>query len=279
MKRIILITLLLFALISPAYAIGNLTGIARINITGATIGKSYSMNELAGSYYEVTSYLKDTLRIEMEAVVPVKSQLVSDDFEPIPDIFWIKLEEREFTLNYGEKAVTDIMFTIPDDPKYLGKKFQFNISGRLAGSPYRTAFTTKVLLSISPSRFSVPRLIKELGMDKLEFDLAPRAYSASGIPLGEKIDLSGLTGESFEISNNSDQKYAFKITADDFLFSDESEIVLGPRERKIFHPYVLIPDEKSHRAREFIFTLKAEAIGQLPEQSRSSTITVRTKEN
>lgn len=294
LQKVLLPVCLLFYVVSPIYGAGRLTGPGQINISMIRIGQTYSFKKISGFYYEVTNYIEDGLKLGIEPIIPSRNKLASTEFEPIPDISWVKLEREKFILKYGQKASTNLYLTFPNDPKYLGRKYQFNL--RVYTIDYRQSLSlsTQILLTISEKRVSVVELIEQMELDKLKFELTPDRCLISNFPLGKKIDLSEFTGKAFKLSNQSEQKYAFTLTVSsstensdleiskcqvgniNFLSFDTGEVILEPQKSKKFYPYLLIPDERKYRNKKFIFILKAEVLGQIPEQSKFGIIIVKT---
>jgi hypothetical protein len=294
LQKVLLPVCLLLYIVSPIYGAGRLTGPGQINISMVRIGQTYSFKKISGFYYEVTNYIEDGLKLGIEPIIPSRNKLASTEFEPIPDISWVKLEKEKFILKYGEKASTNFYLTIPDDPKYMGKKYQFNLRVYTIDYPQSLSLTTQILLTISEERISLPELIEEMGLDKLKFELTPHRCLISNFPLGKKIDISQFTGKAFKLSNQSEQKYAFSLTVNsstensdleisnyqvgniNFLSFDTGEIIVEPQKSKKFYPYLLIPDERKYRNKGFVFIIKAEVLGQIPEQSKFGIIIVKT---
>jgi hypothetical protein len=294
LQKVLLAVCLLFYVVPSTYGRGRLAAPGQINISMVSIGQTYSFKKISGFYYEVTNYIEDGLKLGIEPIIPSRNKLASTEFEPIPDISWVKLEKEKFILKYGEKASANFYLTIPDDPKYMGKKYQFNLRVYTIDYPQSLSLTTQILLTISEERISLPELIEEMGLDKLKFELTPHRCLISNFPLGKKIDISQFTGKVFKLSNQNEQKYAFSLTVSsstensdleisnyqvgniNFLSFDTGEVIVEPQKSKKFYPYLLIPDERKYRNKEFVFIIKAQVLGQIPEQSKSGIIIVKT---
>jgi len=296
LEKVFFIVFLLFYFVPSIYGEGRLTVPSQIEISMARIGQIYNFKEISGIYYEVANYVQDGLRVKIEPAIPSRERLASREFEPIPDLSWVRLDPEKFALNYGEKVPANFYLAIPDDAQLLGKKYQFNLRVHTLNYPQPIFLTTKVLITISETRISMIELIQELELDKLKFDLTPHQCLISNFPLGKEIDISKFTDKPFELSNQSEQKYAFNLTVSsstenckleipehqrgniNFLNLDRDEIILEPYESKKFHPCLLIPDEKNYGDKEFIFLIRAQVLGQIPEQSKFSIIRVKTGE-
>lgn len=294
LQKVLLAVCLLFYVVPSTYGRGRLAAPGQINISMVSIGQTYSFKKISGFYYEVTNYIEDGLKLGIEPIIPSRNKLASTEFEPIPDISWVKLEKEKFILKYSEKASANFYLTIPNDPKYMGKKYQFNLRVYTIDYPQSLSLTTQILLTISEERISLSELIEEMGLDKLKFELTPHRCLISNFPLGKKIDISQFTGKAFELSNQSEQKYAFSLTVSsstensaleisnyqvgniNFLSFDTGEVIVEPQKSKKFYPYLLIPDERKYRNKGFVFIIKAEVLGQIPEQSKSGIIIVKT---
>ncbi|MFH1956882.1 MAG: hypothetical protein ABIJ15_00210 [bacterium] len=267
----------------------------QFEIEGVTIGQIYDFKNIYGSYYVIENYFQEDLIIIVEPVIPLESQLVSKKYEPFPDISLIKLVKKEYLVKYGSKAQINFSFEIPDNPEYMDRKFQFNMKILLQSKPKPIIAFTKFLISVSQSRVNVNYLIKQMKLSEPSFDLIPRKCVIDNFPLGKKINLNKFIGEPFELLNNSKQKYAFCITAssftinlkegllnkgtadNNFLSFDFDRVILKPKESATLVSYLLIPDEKIYRGKEFEFFIKAQIDGQVPEKNITSVIIVKTE--
>lgn len=293
-QKALFMAFLLFYFAGSIYGQSRLTAPGQIEISMVTIGQIYDFKKISGTYYEVANYVQDGLKLKIEPLIPSPDRLASKEFEPIPDLSWVRLDKEEFTLKYGENTSANFYLTIPDDAQLLGKKYQFNLSVYAINYPRPLSLTTQILVTISEGRISPMELIQKLELNELEFDLTPHKCLLSNFPLGKKIDISQFTGKPFELSNQSEQKYVFTLTVSsstencnleipknqrgdtDFLTLDSGEVILESYASKKFHPCLSIPDQENYRDKELIFLIKAQVLGQIPEQSRFSIIRVKT---
>ncbi|MEK7476768.1 MAG: hypothetical protein AAB152_14195 [Candidatus Coatesbacteria bacterium] len=84
----------------------------------------------AGSRYAITEKLVDVknnsdvaLRIRFEAEEP-SAGLMRPGYEPIPDPAWVGFEPRTVEVKPGETVTAKAVLNVPDDPEYVGKRFQ-----------------------------------------------------------------------------------------------------------------------------------------------------------
>jgi len=165
----------------------------------------------------------------------------------------------------------------------MGKKYQFNIKSYTLNLPNPIAVKTEFYITISEG-IDINKLINEKGLNNLSFELKPDKYIISNFPVGRKINLTQFSKKIFEITNQNEQKYSFDLSVrsisdiDDSDFSIEPrKIILEPKQSEKIDLYILIPDEEKYYSKEFNFELKAQVSNQIPEHSKISVITIKTK--
>jgi hypothetical protein len=277
MKKTIGALLLCMVTVVGAAGGGNLTVPRHITLSNAFIGQSHSLETLSGARYELSNYVRNNLAINITITAPRVVDPAYPDFEPIPDVSWVSLEKNAFVLAYEGVASTDFTVAIPDDPRYLGKKYQFNISLTAPDFPHVAIPDTKVFMTISEDRIPMLQLIERLGLGVLAFDILPGECTVSDIPLGKPVDLAACAQQEFRLVNRSEQTYAFEIDAGEFLFLDADELVVKPRSEKVISGHLLIPDEEAYRGKKLSLTITARVAGQKPEHTKTATIFLTTE--
>ena len=179
MSRIHTILLCAFPMLyisSALYASSLSTNFADVFIDNLKIGGSYNLTQTA-SYPMWVSWKGDSkVRIKIEPVYPRQDDLKTG-YEVVPDVSWVKLSQDEFELLPDETKETDVTISIPDDKKYLGKKYQCYLhitafppeDERRAsgGMAFALAVKGKVLFGIAPAPPTQEEL-RELRRKKLK---------------------------------------------------------------------------------------------------------------
>jgi hypothetical protein len=111
-----------------------------------------------GAAYDARTSQNKVIRVANYAVDPLPMKLSSDewdvrlykpaDFEPIPDPKWITFKKAEQKIDPDQIASFNMIISIPNDPKYRGKKYAALIrtglsTGFWLDSPVTVFITTK----------------------------------------------------------------------------------------------------------------------------------------
>ncbi len=151
MKRILLGILLSFFFAEFAFAGGLSTTFGEVLVEDLPIGKAYSMEKEAKVPLIISNTSKQKVNLKIEVLAPQEGEL-EEDFEPIPDIEWIELSQREFVVEPDQAAKTDVIISIPDDEEYLGKKYQVFIWSHTVGRTIGVGLKSKLLFTIRQER-------------------------------------------------------------------------------------------------------------------------------
>lgn len=131
-----------------AEAGGLSTTFSEVTLEDLETGKTYSTKETANMPLEVANTGKEPVNLKVELIMPQAEEL-KKGFEPIPDLSWVKLEKTEFNnIKPNEKAVTDVVFSIPNTEKYMGKKYQVFIWSHTFGTNIGIGLKSKLLMII-----------------------------------------------------------------------------------------------------------------------------------
>jgi len=106
--------------------LGLSTKFNNIMIENLKIGHEYNLTGLAAYPVKVKNTGEQQAIIRMEPVYPSENSLKSG-FEVIPSTDWIKLSIKKAEVMPGEYMESDLTIDIPEEDKYLGKKYQVNI--------------------------------------------------------------------------------------------------------------------------------------------------------
>ncbi|MFQ5801941.1 MAG: hypothetical protein ACE5JQ_03475 [Candidatus Methylomirabilales bacterium] len=115
------------------------------------IGKSYSLLKVRNLPLSITNTGEGSVRLKIEALRPEPDETLSG-FEPIPDPSWISFERDIFTVEPKGTGQTDITISVPDDERYLGKRYQVVIFSRTTSGMIGAGFRSRLLFSIDSVR-------------------------------------------------------------------------------------------------------------------------------
>jgi hypothetical protein len=153
----VLATALSAALVSPGLAAGLKTTFVKVTLENLRIGDTYNIRRLANLPLAVYNTGADTIGLKVEPTVPLAGEL-REGYEPIPDPSWVTLTQEIFEgIRPGAPGMTDVVISIPNDVRYLGKRYQVMIWSHTVGAGLiACGLKSEVLLSIS-SETAEPR--------------------------------------------------------------------------------------------------------------------------
>jgi hypothetical protein len=220
-KNIITAMLICFLaiMLKPALVLAN-AGLSsswgEVIFRDLSIGQTYSTRQLLNLPLTLTNTGGLEMDIQVEIIAPTQGSL-KEGYEVIPSTSWIHLAQDYFTIAPNEKAVTDVVISIPDDPKYLGKKYQFQFYSHNATSIgfLGIGVSSRVLLEISAIKPDLSQEQISALRANLNFSINPPNLGTPVIKLGQNYNLEKLTGKTFKIVNPNDEAYAYKVTSVD----------------------------------------------------------------
>jgi hypothetical protein len=269
---------------SAADAIGLRTKFGQVRVRGLKIGQTYSLNSLLSLPLRLVNSgdRPEVLRID---VMPVKSAAVPG-YEPIPDSSWVKLEKQDFTVAPGHEAVTDIIVSIPNDAKLLGRRFEIHIWSRTTTEKdmYNVGVESQLLLEISsvpPTEDELKKKFVERKLANLDFTLYPVEGVAEDVPLGRELDLKKERKLSIKLVNPNDARLNFKIRSvprwESLLtlpggFEDPASfnwvrpatdtVLMEGNSIRDTALLINIPDDERYRGKSYMFPIEVEVLEQ-----------------
>lgn len=272
-----LILMVLLGIPFKAKAGGLSTQLGEVVVENLKIGHTYSLKDLANLPLIVTNNCDNKVDLKMEVLTPEFSELRNNS-EPIPDPSWIRVAKDFFELSPGEKAVSDIIISIPDDAKYFGKKYQAMIwSHTVGGKGFVLAYGLKtgVIFNIDTIR-QAEEDTTTFTKANLSFNLTPEEIYLENVEAGKVYDVGKRNRLTLKIVNSSDQKTTYKlkslnaknscvaITKDyedapdaSFLKFSEEEFTVLPYGTKEIKMYLDFPQKKEYRGRKYMFVIYA----------------------
>ena len=112
---------------------GLKTTFVRASLENLRIGHSYNIREMANLPLAVYNTGDEPTGLVIEPTVPIAGE-TRQDYEPIPDASWITISCDSFaSLEPGALGMADVVITIPNDPRYSGKRYQAMIWSHTVG--------------------------------------------------------------------------------------------------------------------------------------------------
>lgn len=298
-SRLALILLILVFIPKIAFAEAGLsTSWGEVILRNVSIGQTYKTTQLLNLPLRVTNTGDMEIEVQVEIIAPTEGNL-KEGYEVIPSTSWIQLGQDYFTIGPKESAVTDVVISIPDEVKYLGKKYQFHIySHSVSGTGFMgLGLMSRVLLEVAPIRSDISaEEIRELKAN-LNFSVNPATIYADSVKLGRNYNLEKLTGKAFKLINPNDELYSYKVTSispkqlvisppkdyevcpdASFLKIDKPEIKVSANGIEKIKMYLNIPYKEEYKHKKYMFVVYTDVLNQNIPVGKYNLLYVSTEE-
>lgn len=147
MKLIIgcLTAVMLASAFGVLFAAGLSTNFSDVYIDDLKIGGTYNLTKTANFPMNITQSGGGRTDISVETTIPSSVDLKAG-YEAIPDKSWITYSKTSMPLLSGETGKIDVTVTIPDDKKYMGKKYMAHVF--ITGVPAKEKGGVSIALGI-----------------------------------------------------------------------------------------------------------------------------------
>ncbi|NTV52616.1 MAG: hypothetical protein HGA76_06350 [Candidatus Firestonebacteria bacterium] len=204
-SRLFLSGLFLLSLVPSFWALSS--NYAEVFFENLRIGNTYDLSELTNMPFTLGNGQNKVIDMKIEVLKPLKNQLRSG-FEPIPDVKWVVVKDTRFTVAAKGTFKTSIKLIIPNQKKYLGKKYQVCIETAEVhtegGINVAFAVTSKILFSTAPVQDAL-RVTKSKQL-KLNFKMIPDVVYLDDVVLGKETEVKNLDGKPVQLVNSNDSE-------------------------------------------------------------------------
>ncbi len=275
MQRYLFTSLTILFLFLPKE--GNTGGIStsftEVVVRDLSIGKNYTIGKKVNQNLRVMNRGEKPIELKMEVLVPSVSEL-KEGYEPIPDASWVELEKDYFFLEPSKYAMTDVIVTVPNDKKYLGKKYQVNIWSQTVGGgqlPIALGLKSRLLLETSEKERD---LSKEFG-ESFDFAVFPDEVSLENLKLGEVCDVRKVFGKLLRVKNRSHYPHMYEIRSvspkiaavrvkngyedcpdPELLTFDKSKFELKGKKKARVGIYLNFPKREEYAGKKYLFAIR-----------------------
>jgi hypothetical protein len=268
---------------SPAIQAGLSTQIGEAVVENLQIGQSYSLKDLANLNLIVTNTADHEVDLRMDVLLPDPVEL-RGGAEPIPDVSWLSMTPDFFTLAPGGKAEAEIHLAIPDEERYLGRKFQVTIWSHTlpsgAGMFLAYGLKTRIIFTISADR-PTDNVMAGASGASVDFGLLPEEIHLEGITPGQVFDVAAEGGKVLKVTNRGEQAQKLKLKSRrvygslatltegyedapdaSFLRFSADEFVLRPGESRSVSLFLEFPDSRKYVGHSYMFVIHGTAEGE-----------------
>ena len=199
---------------------GIRTDFGDVLIENLGIGQTYNLRDIAGIPMKVTNTGVATVNLQMDVMIPTQSFITTQrkelGYEPIPSISWVTLSPIAIHMvPSGESALTDMVITIPNDPKYYGKKYQADIYSRTVGTNMlQIGVWSHLQLTIvnSPEeQAQMEKNHKDGVVANMDYTLLPDKLVIENCPLGRVFDVKKELKKTMMIANSGENPIKLRV--------------------------------------------------------------------
>jgi hypothetical protein len=286
LNRIYAITLsfLVLATYNVVEAGGLSTQLGEVVIENLQIGQTYNLKQLANLRLIVTNTSDYGVDLKMDVLSPDSADLRAGA-KAIPDTSWVRLSQNSFELDPAEKAVSDIILSIPDAELYLGKKYQVTIwshtlGGEGSGMFLAYGLKTRLIFTTDTVRATQEEVITASDAS-VNFTLKPEEVFVDNVEPGKIYDVDKNTGLVLKITNPGDREQTFELQSltvgnseatltqeyedapdASYLKFSENRFVIPPKGTKTVKVYLEFPPEKEYSGKKYMFVIHALSVDQ-----------------
>ena len=216
--KVLAAALLAVSTAGPAAASGLRTQFGEVVVRNLKIGQTYSLKKMLNLPYRVVNTGDQPVDLKLD-VVRLSTASLKAGYQPLPDLSWVTLSTRAFTVNPNEEVATDVIVSIPDDEKYMGHRYEADIWARTSdhSSIVAVGMMSKLLIAVSSKRATAEELKykpSEHQLANLDFTLFPAIGKVPDFPVGRDVDLTKEYKVSIKLVNPNDQAMKFKIVSE-----------------------------------------------------------------
>jgi len=199
---------------------GIRTDFGDVQIDNLGIGRTYNLRDLAGTPLKVTNTGGNTINLVMTAEIPTETMITEIrrelGYKPIPSPEWVTLSRSQFVVPAGESAYSDVIITIPNDPKLYGKKFQASIYSRTTGGDafLQIGVWSHLQLGIAQSpeaQEAIEKNRKRGVIGTMEYTLLPDKLVIENAPRGKQVDIKNDLKRSIMIANSGAEPIELRV--------------------------------------------------------------------
>ncbi len=252
----------------------SLRNYSEVLVENLDIGGQYSMVELVNLPLIIVSGSEKLINIEIEALKPAQKR-IKKDFEAIPDTAWIQFATKEAIIPAQGTFKSDVRINIPDDKKYLGKKYHVDILARQVapegtGMLLALAVKGRLLFTINKDKQGVGQPQTPIN---LNFAILPNTrVEMKDFPLGKKVEILAKDRKPIEIENKGKKSMKFLLQSldpkdtvvraepgyetcpsTDMLKIKREEIKINGNRKKTMKLYLEIPDKPEYQGKKYHF--------------------------
>lgn len=266
-----------------ALAGGLSTQLGEVVIENLQIGQTYNLHDLANLDLSVRNNGDYEIDLVMDPLVPAPGEL-KQGARAIPDLAWMALTENRHVIAPQGTATTQILLSIPNDERYLGRKFQVTIWSHSvprpgAGMALAYGLKSRIIFTIDPVKADPVDVVTASTADA-GCVITPQEIRQDEVAVGRLWDMEKESRVHLTVSNPGDMERKVRLTSQtvgasqaevtrgyedapdaSYLTFSENELVLAPGESRTVQMYLCFPADRKYSGRDFMFIVHAQSVG------------------
>ena len=184
----------------------------KVVVENLPIGQKISLSKIANYPLKITNKFKRPLDMVLSVIKP---QETWDDFLPVPEVSWIKLQQELVTVPAQTTCELEVNIILPDDEKLLGKKFQANIVVRTSNKNSTVGYevTGFLLFTLAPKRNDKALALALQSPLDSKFTLVPSRLDIYKVIPGQVIEVKHSEGDWVKLNNKISQTREYVVKA------------------------------------------------------------------
>jgi hypothetical protein len=145
----------------------------------------------------------------------VRPSKLNEGYEEAPSLDWVRVDKGTFTIAPNREAVTDLIITIPNDEKLLGRRFQSDVwTHSVDHRALLVGLKSRLLMHIDstpPSEEELKKKFVNESLANLDFTISPMNAEAADVAVGRTVDLRKEHKLQIKIVNPNDVALNFRV--------------------------------------------------------------------
>jgi|CXWL01.1.fsa_nt_gi hypothetical protein len=219
-------------------------------LEGAQPGRTYNLREASKVPFGIENRGDAETEVIVEFARPMKAEM-SENYEVVPDLSWFKAMPDRMRIPAKGLGFFDLIMTVPDDPKLVGRHFQVMLNARSNGGLFGVMVTNRIRVSMGAGPETLKAEKKKKAMQQVDFDVTPQTLYLTGVPVGKAYDTRKEAKKSLRVANFAADELKVLLTVEkwDSRFS-------------MPEGYQMIPDVSWIKMKTSTVTVGPEEIGQ-----------------
>jgi hypothetical protein len=214
--KIILASLAAVLAAAPARAGAGLkTQFGDVVVKGLKIGQTYSLSKLVNLPLRLVNTGDSEVEVVITPIIP-SAAVLRDGYEPVPSADWVRVESSSLLIGANREGATDVIVSIPNDPKLLGKRIQADIWSHTRDpmAPVAVGIQSHLLIHVDsepPTEDELKKKFVDETLANLDFSVMPMSVDLGVLPAGKAHELRKERKLALKLINPNDHAVTFRV--------------------------------------------------------------------